>query len=360
VRSRSLAGAMFAAVAAVAVSWSANPAPAAASSASALVGTFELTAGSCAHGAASGTYLQMILPSGSSSGPYMSNSDSACSNQAYTPLSAGTDGGLVTGSYQPSPQPPFTSSGNARAERITAPAQYEGTAFATATAPTDPQTSTKVAAPTVTDHDGRLTADLRSFAVTWNNQNFNQGSPKPDGSYPGNTKPATGTYDASTGAFTLSWTSEVVGGPFDKFTGKWHLAGRFVPAAGSGSSTRSSAHSSGHGAGTTTGSAGHSSASTTSHGSAATTGSGSPGGAALPGSASKVSGSSAAGALAPEVAGNGAPSAASTTTVTHESWNASWWLIVLAAAIAVLGFGALIGINRLQRRTNASSPAVAS
>jgi hypothetical protein len=355
-RSRSLATAVFAAVvSATAVSWGMSAVPAAAGSASPLVGTFELTAGSCAHGAVSGTYLQMILPSGSSSGPFMSNSDSACSNQDYTPLSPGTEDGLVTGSYQPSPKPAFTSSGNARADRITAPAQYEGTAFATATSSVDPQTSGKVPAPTVVDHDGHLTADLRSFAVTWNNQNFNQGSPKPDGSYPGSTKAVSGTYDASTGAFTLSWTSEVVGGPFDKFTGKWHLAGRFVPA---GRSTQSSTQSSRRGTGTTTGTVKHSTSGGSSGRSSTVTRAGGSVSGKLPRSIKRATSSAGRGALAPEVAGRRTQADASTTTVTHESWHATWWLIALAVAIAVLGFGALIGLNRVQRRASASDPAV--
>jgi hypothetical protein len=351
VKARSIAVTLMTALMAVGSScWLGLAAPAAAGSTQ-LVGTFELTPGSCAHGKVAGTYLQMILPSGSSSGPFMSNSDSSCSNQAYTIVSGGTDGGLVTGGYQPTPQPPFTASGNARANRITAPAQYEGTAFATATEPVDPQTHTKVSAPTVTNNGGRLSGDLRSFAVTWNNQNFNQGSPKPDGTYPGDTSRPTGTYNAATGAFTLNWTSQVVGGPFDKFTGKWHLVGRFVPAAGSTPTNTSTTHSSHHGS--TSGSA----TTTTSGGSGQTTGTGTTtttGGS----SATKVNGQgtpslvtkpSGAGSLAPQVASSGAPGAASTTTVSRENWHATWWLIVLAAGIAVLGFGALLGLNRLQR-----------
>lgn len=324
-------------------------APAQAAGPSRLVGTFELTPGSCAHGRVTGTYLQMILPSGSASGPYMSNSDSRCSNQAYTTLSGGTDGGLVTGSYQPTPRPPFTSSGNARANRITAPAQYEGTAFATATESVDPQTHATVPVPTVTNDGGHLTADLRSFAVTWNNQNFNQGSPKPDGSYPGNTNRPTGTYNASSGAFTLDWTSQVVGGPFDKFTGKWHLAGRFVPAAGS--TTTSSSHSSHHGstsgATTTTTSGGSGQTATTGTTTATTTDRSSADGAVGQGAHHSSTQLASPTSQAPQVAPSNA--AASTSTVSRESWHASWWLIALAVGIAVLGFGALFGMNRLQR-----------
>lgn len=333
-----------------AVVWLGGAAPAQAAAASQLTGTFELTPGSCAHGKVTGTYLQMILPSGSSSGPYMSNSDSRCSNQAYTTLSGGTDGGLVTGSYQPTPQPPFTSSGNARADRIPAPAQYEGTAFATATESVDPQTHTKVPVPTVTNRGGHLTADLRSFAVTWNNQNFNQGSPKPDGSYPGNTSRATGTYNASSGAFTLDWTSQVVGGPFDKFTGKWHLTGRFVPAAGSATTTNPATHSSHHGstsgASSTTTSGGSGQTTTTGTTTTTTTGGGSASNATGQGAHHSSTQLAAPSSQAPQVASD---TAASTSTVSRESWHASWWLIALAIGIAVLGFGALLGMNRMQR-----------
>src|SRR5205085_9727160 len=117
----------------------------------------------------------------------------------------------------------------APARRITAPASFYGTSVATATSPVDPQTKRSVPAPSVTASGGRITADLRAFGVTWNNQDFNQGAPKPDGSTPGNTATGTGTYDARTGAFSLTWRSQIVGGPFDKFTGSWHFEGRFVP-----------------------------------------------------------------------------------------------------------------------------------
>ena len=36
----------------------------------------------------------------------------------------GSDGGLRIGAYQPAPSPRFTSSGDARASRITAPARF--------------------------------------------------------------------------------------------------------------------------------------------------------------------------------------------------------------------------------------------
>src|SRR5580700_358124 len=198
-----------------------------------LVGTFTVTAGSCSGGVASGTYLRMVLSGGTNSaGPYFSNSDSTCSDNTYTPLAPGTSGGLVAGSYQPQPSPAFDSSGNALANAITQPVAFEGVNFSTATNPVDPQTGVKVPAPSIEASGSVLSGNVQSFGVSWNNQEFNQGSPKPDGSSPGNTTPVTGTYDAATGAYTLQWSSQVVGGPFNGFSAFWNLTGRFVPAAG--------------------------------------------------------------------------------------------------------------------------------
>jgi hypothetical protein len=194
-----------------------------------LTGTFTIDAGSCGSGV-TGSYFRMILHSGSPSGPFLSNSDSTCRNHTYTLLSAGRDGGLVTGRYQEQASPPFDGSGNAVTDRITKPARFYGVDFATATNRVDPQTGTAVTTPRVSVHGSTVSADLRAFAVSWNKQQFNQGSPKPNGSMPGNTRPVTGSYDAATGAYTLQWTSQIQGGPFDGFTGLWHLTGRFIPA----------------------------------------------------------------------------------------------------------------------------------
>jgi hypothetical protein len=127
-------------------------------------------------------------------------------------------------------------------DRITKPVRFYGVNFATATNQVDPQTHDRVSAPRVSVTGKTLTADLRAFAVSWNNQQFNQGSPKPDGSMPGNTRAVTGSYDSTTGAYSLQWTSQIQGGPFDGFTGLWHLSGRFVPS-GSTSGSRPSGSS---------------------------------------------------------------------------------------------------------------------
>jgi len=73
----------------------------------------------------------------------------------------------------------------------------------------------------------KLSGDLDAVSVAYGNQQFNQGAPKPDGSTPTGTAGPTGTYDAKTGKYTLEWSSAIVGGPFDGFTGIWHLEGTF-------------------------------------------------------------------------------------------------------------------------------------
>jgi hypothetical protein len=236
---RLLLGALVALPGASGVVWlGAQPAAAAGTP---LVGTFTITPDSCSGGAASGTYLRMVLSGGTNaSGPYFSNSDSTCSDNSYTPLAPGSGGGLTTGSYQPQPSPAFDSAGNALASQITAPVAFEGVKFSTATNPVDPQTGLHVPAPSISLNGTALSGNVQSFGVSWNNQEFNQGSPKPDGSTPGNTTPVTGVYNPTTGAYTLQWSSQVVGGPFNGFSAFWNLTGRFVPAAAAAQSTAGS------------------------------------------------------------------------------------------------------------------------
>ncbi|MEV2223378.1 hypothetical protein AB0E01_26330 [Nocardia vinacea] len=197
---------------------SAEPAP--------LNGLFALAPGVCANGAVTGSFFRMILPTGAAGGPYLQNSDSQCSDQTVTPLSAGTDGGLVSGSYQPQPAAAFDAAGNAQSGRVTTPVRFYGVDFATATNPTDPQTSGATGLPQLFADGGQLSGDLSSLGVTWNNQVFNQGSPKPGGGLSGKTSPISGSIDGA-GNFVIEWTSQIVGGPFNNFTGLWHLAGQY-------------------------------------------------------------------------------------------------------------------------------------
>lgn len=179
-----------------------------------LTGVFALTAGSCSGGgAATGSYFRMSQPGGG----YISNSSSPCGDKTYTALAPGSDGGLSTAGYQPG------------TSRITQPQNFYGSAFTVSTNPTDPQTGDRVPVPSISDTGGSLSGNLSAFSVSWNGNNFNQGAPRPgaSGAGPG------GTYDSSTGAYTLTWTSTIQGGPFNGFTGEWHLAGTFRPASGS-------------------------------------------------------------------------------------------------------------------------------
>jgi hypothetical protein len=196
-----------------------------------LVGVFKISAGVSAGSAAKGSYFRMIQPGGKvGSGPFVPNPSSSASNKTYTLFKPGVDGGLSTVRFQPAPAHPFDKSGNALADRIVRPVGFAGKKFSVTTSAKDPQSGKAAKLPVITnDGKGHLTGNLSAFAAWWNNQKFNQGSPKPGGSKPGLTAGPTGTYNAKTHVFTLNWWSAIVGGPFNGFTGQWHLQGTFVP-----------------------------------------------------------------------------------------------------------------------------------
>jgi hypothetical protein len=225
-----------------------------------LIGLFRLTPGAVHGSDITGTWFRMLQPGGSTtSGPYMINADSPADGGQATLLQPGTSGGLRTGGYQSQPTPGFDPGGNSLSGAITAPTKFFGVKFSISTNETDLQTKTKVPPPTILEANGKLTADLASWAASWNNQNFNQGAPKPVSSTqaqaPGQQQAqrawdwvskkwleaaprstvsgggATGTFDAKTGAFVLEWTSHIDGGPFNGFTGLWHLEGTFESSA---------------------------------------------------------------------------------------------------------------------------------
>jgi hypothetical protein len=292
--------------------------PATAATGTNLVGTFALTAGACPSGKATGTYFRMVQPSGTvADGPFVSNSDSTCSDKTYTLLSPGSDGGVITGSYQATPTPAFDGQGNSLANRIAVPAVFFGVRFGLSTDPTDRQTHAQVAPLSVqADSAGKLTADLRAWEATWNRQDFNQGSPKPDGSMPKLTTAPHGTYDATTGAFVLEWTSTIAGGPFNDFTGSWHLAGTFR-AAGSAPAAAPSAQqpAAARPSSAVAGAKARSTATTQ----------------ATPGQAASADASAPSG-------GDAAPSAGSAKTVgavTRKGWKPPAWLIVVTALVGV-------------------------
>ncbi|GAB0103757.1 hypothetical protein JMUB6875_27310 [Nocardia sp. JMUB6875] len=224
-----------------------------------LVGLLRFTPGAVDGNTVRGTWFRMVQPGGTAeNGPYMPNGDSPAQGGSTTLLEPGTAGGLRTGGYQSEPQPGFAQ-GNSLSGSITKPTKFFAVEFGISTNPVDPQTRREVGPPTVTADNGKLTADLSSWAASWNDQEFNQGAPKPPErqgarvagaeelqkawdwvSHQWFERPksdaaqgpsATGTYDARTKAFTLQWTSLIVGGPFNGFTGVWHLEGTFEPDA---------------------------------------------------------------------------------------------------------------------------------
>lgn len=194
-----------------------------------LVGLFRIDAGTCADaGVTAGSWFRMVQGGGTmEDGPFVQNLDSSCGDKTWSPLLPGTDGGLRTGAYQPLGDPAFAADGSAASTSIIELVPFFAVGFGAGTNETDPQTGEGTTPPTITAEDGTLTGDLRAFAAAWNNQHFNQGAPKPDDSMPGLTSAPTGTYDEATGKYTLEWASEIVGGPFNSFTGVWHLEGTF-------------------------------------------------------------------------------------------------------------------------------------
>ena len=184
-------GAGLAAVAALALA-------AAPAGAGQLKGVFRVSAGS---------YFRMIYPAGAKS-TYFANPYSSDADKTYTLVSAGTDGGLRTAALQPPPSPAFDAKGNSLAGRIIRPTNFTGISFGLVTVGT---------APSISVSAGRLSGQLTGFTAEWNKLSFKQGSSN-----------VSGTYNAKTHAYALTWKSVISGGPFNGFTGSWHLQGKFV------------------------------------------------------------------------------------------------------------------------------------
>jgi len=198
------------------------PSAAGAAPAKKLTGTFKF---------GKGTYFRMVYPNGSvEKGPFFANPNSRSKDKTYTVLKAGIDGGLRTGVFQEAPDPPFDSRGFSLSNRIMQPTLFAGIAFGLSTAAEDAQSGKSVGAPVVKLEGRKLSGDLRAFTASWNSIWFNQGSPKPNGRRPGLTRAVSGTYNPKTKRYLLTWTSQIVGGPFNDFTGYWHLQGKFKPA----------------------------------------------------------------------------------------------------------------------------------
>jgi hypothetical protein len=231
---RRIVAATLALAAALSVAALPGISPASADTGTPLVGTFKITTGAqSGSNAATGSYFRMIQPGGNAtSGPFLANADSSAADKTYTLFTPGMDGGLVTGSYQSQPSTGFDGNGNSLSGRIIKPTPFFGVNFGISTNAKDLQTGDNTVVPAISVDGSSLSGDLRAFDASWNTQQFNQGSPKSNGSTAGTT-PVTGTYNSGTKAFSINWTSLIVGGPFNGFTGAWHLEGTFEPAAAS-------------------------------------------------------------------------------------------------------------------------------
>jgi hypothetical protein len=214
-----LIGLSVAAVAAVAL----VGAPSQAASTRALKGTFKLAPGKFSGGKASGTYFRMITGRSGGKTQYLDNPDSRSRDKSYTLGRPGRDGGLATGRFQEHPSPAFDGKGNARASAIIQPESYTAIRFSVATLRKDPQTKKTSAVTSATVNGRKLTLRVPGYTAEWNKQYFNQGAPKPDGSG----SPASGAYNPKTKHFVIKWTSKISGGPFNGFSGFWHLEGTF-------------------------------------------------------------------------------------------------------------------------------------
>jgi hypothetical protein len=181
-----------------------------------LVGTFKLTPGRYAKGKAGGSFLRMVLPGG---GKYFDNPDSPSPDKSYTLISAGAQGGLATGRYQPNPSPVFDSKGDARVNAIMRPQSFDGIDFSVASVGKNPQTGARNPVPSIRVSGAALSGQVEAVTAEWNGQYFAQGS-----------RSVTGRYNPKTHAFLLTWSSPISGGPFNGFTGSWHLQGTFVPS----------------------------------------------------------------------------------------------------------------------------------
>jgi hypothetical protein len=168
----------------------------------------------------------MILPGGTDK--FFLNNDSRAGDKSYTLFRTGTDKGLKLGAFQNPPEPAFAANGFALAKRIVLPETFAGINFSISTAEKDAQTGRKDTAPRLFATGKKLSGDLRAWTAEWNKIYFNQGAPKPNGTLPGFTKPVNGTYDPKTKAYEISWYSLIVGGPFNGFTGYWHLQGKVI------------------------------------------------------------------------------------------------------------------------------------
>lgn len=72
---------------------------------------------------------------------------------------------------------------------------------------------------TVDSSAGTISVNMSAWTAYYNGTNFNQGA-----------NPVTGSWNPTTGAYSLAWSSTIVGGPFGGNTGDWTITGTAVAA----------------------------------------------------------------------------------------------------------------------------------
>jgi hypothetical protein len=208
---------------------------ASAAAATPLSGTLAIAPGkyvAAGHGKAThytGSYFRMLLPGATDK--YFRNPNSKAKDKSYTLFIPGSQRGLRLGSFQPPPTPAFASDGFALASTIVKPMTFAGINFSISTAPTDAQSGQTDVAPSLSATGSQVTGNFSAWTAEWNSIYFNQGAPKPGSEpFPGPTRPVNGTYNSRTKAYQIIWYSLIVGGPFNGFTGYWHLQGTLLPS----------------------------------------------------------------------------------------------------------------------------------
>lgn len=147
--------------------------------------------------------------------------------QGTVPITGGVDGGIYVGTYQ---NPPVTETHYGHkvgSDQILNPKKFiwEQVPIYVSTVDADPSNKEiKYPAPKIIQRGKKLQAELSGWTCMWRGNTFNQGSPRSS-----NDKGPRGTYDPETKAYTLDWHSKIQEGPFEGFTGVWHLVGHFTP-----------------------------------------------------------------------------------------------------------------------------------
>lgn len=190
------------------------------------------------------------------SGSYFSmggNDPNGAAAVSLHPTDSPDPGGIVLGTYQnfvldPDVPHPYNWNGNGAAAgtgfngtpttagTIVSPFKFFGVSTYVGTNPVSYQSGNSHTAPTAAVDLGNcvgdvcaMTIDLSSWEVMWNGSAFEQG-PRPVSTGP--FVLATGQYNIVNHDYSVEWSSQINGGPFNKTTGYWHLEGTVVPLPG--------------------------------------------------------------------------------------------------------------------------------